>query len=872
MSKRGSLWNKWDLHIHSPKTFLANNYQNCSVEDYVQAIVDSGVKAVGLTNYFRFHDDELGSIKQQLNDKGIVVFPNLEFRTQPPNKENDEMHIHLIFSDTTPSSTISDFLGRLKTTDGLYCKNLTEQQIKTTSITFQTLKQQLDEDTEITQYEDYLLVACPCGQGNFRPSKDDDGRGNNTAIVIDKNTDILFGTSDDTEFFLGTERYDGAESKPVAYCSDAHSKAQIGSRFAWIKADLNFEGLKQILWEPGNRVKIQERNPSDEKSGRIVIDKLTYKDSNGTELEILLNKDLNSIIGVRGSGKSTLLKNIACRVDPDQFSEKDNADRLYQLEEFKVHWGDGQENSGVEESPKSVFYIPQNYLSMLAYDESGKSRERDEFLTKLLKKNVKFANAIRAYNDFVSDSRVKVEGLIEELLKANQSLLEAKSQLKKLGSRKEIEKEIETKNEELKKYKGSGVDALTEDEVSSYTEAGQNLEDIKKAVSILEQDKQILGGLLESGADVYIANQEISRLSTERQSSLRSKLLQKSKENLSELIKDEVGKIEKSIEEYGKLVTKNQKIVDGLIGKIKANKALASLTKELSQLQQTLKAIGELETAISESGKNKETAVTGLVNAYTAYNTQQEAIFGTIEFEEDFSFLQIDIVTYYNTADLKRFVERNINTVATSPQLDQEDQDIRELFGDSPKQPTAETVKKCIYKLVDQKVRLKVEAEDVGQVISQLLRDRYEVDFLNSVKTKEDEILFRNMTGGQKAIAMLELVFRFDDERYPILIDQPEDDLDVSGVATDLVKFIKREKNKRQIIIVSHNGSLVVCADTEEVIVSECEKLVDGRYNFSYNSGSIEDNEIREEIIKVLEGGKEALKQRARKLNFKHEI
>lgn len=157
-------------------------------------------------------------------------------------------------------------------------------------------------------------------------------------------------------------------------------------------------------------------------------------------------------------------------------------------------------------------------------------------------------------------------------------------------------------------------------------------------------------------------------------------------------------------------------------------------------------------------------------------------------------------------------------------------------------------------------------------MISQLLKDRYEVDFLNSVKTKEGETLFKDMTGGQKAIAMLELVFSFDDEHYPILIDQPEDDLDVSGVATDLVNFIKKHKENRQIIVVSHNGSLVVCADTEEVIVSECEKLSNNNLSFSYNTGSIENPEIRDQIIKVLEGGKDALKQRARKLNFKHEI
>ena len=174
--------------------------------------------------------------------------------------------------------------------------------------------------------------------------------------------------------------------------------------------------------------------------------------------------------------------------------------------------------------------------------------------------------------------------------------------------------------------------------------------------------------------------------------------------------------------------------------------------------------------------------------------------------------------------------------------------------------------------MVDRKIKVKVEVNDVAQVISQLLKNRYEIDYLNSVKTKDDDTHFKDMTGGQKAIALLELVFRFDDEKYPILIDQPEDDLDVVGVATDLVNFIKSEKNERQIIIVSHNASLVICADTEEVIVSSSQKADEGKHDFSYLTGAIEDEEIREQIIKVLEGGKHALKQRARKLNFRHEI
>ena len=114
---------------------------------------------------------------------------------------------------------------------------------------------------------------------------------------------------------------------------------------------------------------------------------------------------------------------------------------------------------------------------------------------------------------------------------------------------------------------------------------------------------------------------------------------------------------------------------------------------------------GKDDKTISQATNSKDEAITGILDAYTAFDIQQKAIFGTIEFDEDFSFLQIDIVTYYNTDDLRKFVDRNINTVATSPLLTNEDQDIRKLLSDSPEKLPVETVKKCINKLINGEIK-----------------------------------------------------------------------------------------------------------------------------------------------------------------------
>ncbi|MDR3256947.1 MAG: hypothetical protein LBT18_04825 [Endomicrobium sp.] len=131
-SEIGSEWKKWDLHVHTPKTFLNNQFNTVEVDGFIKKILESNLSVIGLTNYFRFEGAELTEIKPALENKGIVVFPNVEFRIKPENKENEDMHIHLIFSNEIKDmeNTIKNFLARVKTFDDKYCSELTPEHIK----------------------------------------------------------------------------------------------------------------------------------------------------------------------------------------------------------------------------------------------------------------------------------------------------------------------------------------------------------------------------------------------------------------------------------------------------------------------------------------------------------------------------------------------------------------------------------------------------------------------------------------------------------------------------------------------------------------------------------------------------------------------
>ncbi len=115
-------------------------------------------------------------------------------------------------------------------------------------------------------------------------------------------------------------------------------------------------------------------------------------------------------------------------------------------------------------------------------------------------------------------------------------------------------------------------------------------------------------------------------------------------------------------------------------------------------------------------------------------------------------------------------------------------------------------------------------------------------------------------------LLLLYLVIDLDDER-PLLIDQPEENLDPKSIFVELVDRFRSAKQRRQIIIVTHNANLIVNADADQVIVATCGPHRPGQLpEISYICGGLEDPDIRANVCDILEGGEDAFKERARRL------
>ncbi len=119
------------------------------------------------------------------------------------------------------------------------------------------------------------------------------------------------------------------------------------------------------------------------------------------------------------------------------------------------------------------------------------------------------------------------------------------------------------------------------------------------------------------------------------------------------------------------------------------------------------------------------------------------------------------------------------------------------------------------------------------------------------------------LSGGQKVNILLSLLLETSDER-PLVIDQPEDELDNRFLFETLLPALKRLKGRRQIIVATHNANIVVNGDADLVI--HLEAMADRGH--VAHAGAIEDPAVRDAIVRTVDGGDEAFRHRRLKYGF----
>jgi energy-coupling factor transporter ATP-binding protein EcfA2 len=126
------------------------------------------------------------------------------------------------------------------------------------------------------------------------------------------------------------------------------------------------------------------------------------------------------------------------------------------------------------------------------------------------------------------------------------------------------------------------------------------------------------------------------------------------------------------------------------------------------------------------------------------------------------------------------------------------------------------------------------------------------------------------LSPGTRGIVLLLLYLAVDiHDRRPLFIDQPEENLDPQSVFDELVPHFRAARQRRQVIVVTHNANLVVNTDADQVVIASSQRRVEGGLPIiSYESGSLENPKIRAAVCRLLEGGQRAFLERERRYRF----
>ena len=1042
---RGSEWRRWDLHVHTKGTNKNDQFKSKDFGTFCEVLfrkaIDNDIAAIGVTDYFSIDNykkvkDYVGKINDKMNFtesekeqiKNILILPNVELRMLPVTNKDRLVNIHFIFNTEEDFIDYLDnnFFGKLKCGNCLmnrrgiieYGKSLLGNNQKSDDAAaykkgingFHLETSQIKDVLEDKKIADNaVVVVCNSktdGASAFQEHYDlfegEPGSLDGIRRDIYHISDMVFSSNDnDRKYFLGQKSDNPVEVKekcgslkPCIHGSDAHTEDKLfapdNDRYCWIKADPIFEGLKQLIYEPEDRVYIGKEPPL---LGRVANNKTKYIESlnirkkdgydnkNGVwfdEVNIELNKELVAIIGNKGNGKSALSDIIGLLGNTHNAGEKQKNLSFLTTKKFRkkgyaenfeanLVWADG---SGANETmcladeidknaPEKVRYLPQNYFERLTNDLKSEGfedtlkgvifahmpeqyklgcRSFDELIEEKTRVIDSDLRAIRNDVNKISESIIKLEEKKhpDYLNKINEQIKEKEKELKshmtnkpeevtdpskdhspktkaKMSEAYEIIEQLNQQNVEL-----AGEIEKAEQRLNTVTRNKEEVKQLTDKISQLELDltkfkqengdvfskfKLNIDEIIKVSFDKKAINEKLKEINKELddlERELRSKKdidtdqnikndadrekayqssLVASQEIVQQEIKrktDELSKPEKEYQAYIEKLAqweKRKKDIEGDNGKVDSLKYLEAekeyiekklnddlAEKRRARLDKSLEIFNKQQEIINIYDVLKESVDSAISQGGEFANKFNMMI--DVSFKLDEGFVD-NFLGYINKN--KKGTFQNADTGTVSAMLDSinlsEEDGVRQLLDSSIR-----------WLEEDGRNESDIQKRNISDQVNKV-KEFY--DFLFSLEyltpsydLKQDGKSLDQLSPGEKGAVLLVFYLMIDKEDIPLIVDQPEDNLDNKSVFEVLTHFIRIAKKRRQIIMVTHNPNLAVGADAEQIIYTSLDKT-NGKNEFSVECGSIENMNMNKRIVDILEGTKPAFDKR--KLRYRED-
>ncbi|NNA50290.1 TrlF family AAA-like ATPase [Pseudomonas lactis] len=670
--------------------------------------------------------------------------------------------------------------------------------------------------------------------------------------------------------------------------SDSHTLSILGKNAAqdrkltrYKMTAPTFDGLRHALQDNDSRVRLEDEVPT---STPFILG-MTISGGFLSGQSIHFNSNLNCIIDGRGSGKSTAFEAVRCLSGAD--SEAAVVDSEVWPQQLHLFWQDeaGQQHSiarplgGVIENLDDSIDGPIEFeLDCFGQGEAGSVREQSKTdPLALLKYLDKFTRVHEALDEENSSIRVLSE-LREKIVKAEQnvalipqaqrSLLTVKQQLTAFETAQgaeviKLQRSLATeksKREDLAE-KLAELQAVFEETAIPLTMESIGLV-VSDGVAVGADEAQEVISAIERFSVEYDKSQQLIK-SAFTEFHLKISEAVKSWAAKEKPIRDEIDLKRNALEAQG--VKLDMAYITRLTGEeSKQRQALEKLEKWVPHL-------AALNISYAEALRNRWKSRKAVSNLRQTY-----AVKATRSLDEVLSDLKVKLqyldgayshqaVAIISTAmgwrtstqsKARALVEKlTVPGILTAVAKSQIESVTAIEVSAGVKMFSTGDAKELFERLKDPSVKASLEQCEIDDypklTVSRVIADE------KGVRHVQRD--FSLLSLGQQQSVLLALILSSDSKR-PLIIDQPEDNLDSEFIFQTFVPVLRRAKERRQVIIVTHNANIAVLGDAEQLIVfksnSEQSKIV--------ARGSIDDPEAREAACKILEGAREAFTRRAK--------
>lgn len=929
MNFRGNRWYKCDLHLHTPESKCFAD-TDVTAEQWVKACLDKGLEVVAVTDHNSGnYIDQIIEAAQGTGltvfpgveitcDTSKVHLLILFDKDKRSSDINAFLHYCGIqdqkFAEqdatTEEDETIFTVAKKANNQGAIVIPAHIDEYSGISETSYQTMQMFLDKpyingvqvvNEELYNQENYPTVQERLSLLTERYSNLNEDKIKNwsNAVKLSKEKNKAILTFSDN---------------PSGHKQTTHGLWGIGSRYTWIKMeeDVTLESLRQALLMPHQKIKNDFDSPShpyiqpELVINGLVIQKTVLNPENS--IDIQFNPQLNTIIGGRGTGKSAINRIIRGLLDKNN-ELNDFSEILEEQTNFFKQFGStrtGEDKKGVltndsiielylERLGRKYKIVFSNFQggkftkTFYKSNDAGNFEESDENILELFSAEIYSQKQIYNIATRPNALREKIDQSIDSLSNHLNAIEEAQNNFFVTTAKIKTTKDRIAKKARLELEKNDIEERLLEFKEKGY----QNILNKQQEA---EADKLLLQKVIDDLDQKEIRLREFMQEFTYIDFDTFEFAIE-SEEELKRILARNSTELQEAVIKLSEVSLTLSKTKDSLIQAIsnsdwnlqfeQVKSDYQTLQEELTQ--EELNDLGNIEL-LTNKLIIKEQELTNIIRDEEELDLLSEELERILDTYEELrkqvtslrrEFLQTVLVDTQNIkidvkpfrdsenyeSELRKILQRPdtfpddfqiINSFVFNGQVEKKIQDFRELIvsiketgqDDDRFSKRFNTLIKGLNDEQTDKIRL-LYPEDKIEV-------QYKANDAAGFKS------ISNASAGQKTSAILTFLLSYGSA--PLLLDQPEDDLDNQLIYDLIVDRLANSKNKRQIIVVTHNANIPVNGDSEWVIAMNSEsKDIEVLYE-----GSIEDPRVKEAICTIMEGGSEAFKLRAKR--YKLEI